>query len=105
MDKVKSKDKDIRILETFISVYCKQNHIKCGVEIYKDGLCRECYDVLEYAKYKREHCTIEEKPMCKHCKIHCYSPNMREKIKKIMRFSGIYFIKHGRFDWILHYFF
>lgn len=28
------------------------------------------------------------KPVCGKCKIHCYKPSMREKIKMVMRYSG-----------------
>ncbi len=25
---------------------------------------------------------------CSNCRVHCYSPDMRQQIKKVMRFSG-----------------
>jgi hypothetical protein len=31
---------------------------------------------------------METKTFCSNCKVHCYKPEMREKIKEIMRFSG-----------------
>ncbi len=31
---------------------------------------------------------MAEKTFCAHCKVHCYRPEMREKIRKVMRFSG-----------------
>ena len=31
---------------------------------------------------------MENKTFCSNCKVHCYSPEMREEIKKVMRFSG-----------------
>ncbi len=105
MKKSKRIKKDEKILTTFIKVYCEQNHIKNGQKEFKNGLCQECYELLEYAKRKNEKCPLDPKPQCKHCKIHCYSPKMRQKIKEVMKFSGIYMIKHGRLDMIFHYFF
>ena len=29
-----------------------------------------------------------EKENCSNCKVHCYKPEMREKIRAVMRFSG-----------------
>lgn len=31
---------------------------------------------------------MEEKTFCSNCKVHCYKPEMREKIREVMRFSG-----------------
>ena len=105
MKKSERIEKDKKILKKFISVYCWENHIKKGVEEYKDGYCEDCYELLQYAIKRNELCPFDPKPQCKHCKVHCYSPKNRQKIKEIMKFSGIYLIKHGRIDLILHYIF
>lgn len=31
---------------------------------------------------------METKTFCSNCKVHCYKPDMREKIREVMRFSG-----------------
>lgn len=31
---------------------------------------------------------METKTLCSNCKVHCYKPEMREKIRAVMRFSG-----------------
>jgi hypothetical protein len=43
--------------------------------------------------------------VCKHCKIHCYRPDYREKVREIMRYSGKALIKRGRLDLVCHYLF
>ena len=44
---------------------------------------------VEYVKFRRSKCPWgDNKPFCANCKIHCYKPEMREKIKEVMRFSG-----------------
>lgn len=92
--------KDAKVLNAFIRVYCRENH---GMP---DGLlCSECEETLQYALRRNEKCPLEIKPKCKDCTIHCYKPVMRDRIRKIMKFSGIYYIKRGRIDWLWHYFF
>lgn len=31
---------------------------------------------------------MDTKTFCSNCSVHCYKPEMREKIRKVMRFSG-----------------
>lgn len=46
-------------------------------------------EVLSYAMDRSEHCPfMESKAFCSNCKVHCYRPEMREKIRDVMRFSG-----------------
>ena len=68
-------------------------------------LCQDCSRLLKYGTAKLLHCPYDPKPMCKKCKTHCYAPEYREKVRKVMRFSGSYLIKHGRLDLIFHYLF
>lgn len=32
--------------------------------------------------------SVTKKTTCKKCPVHCYSPDMREKIRAVMRYSG-----------------
>ena len=84
MDKIEKKrqnDKDI--VAFMIRWYCKKKH---GI---KEGLCPSCKELLDYAMIRIDHCPfMETKTFCSNCKSHCYSPEMRGKIKDVMRFSG-----------------
>ena len=74
---------DTEIVKIMIRMYCKSHHHPEGY------LCPECEELLEYVKYRRSLCPFgDDKPFCANCKIHCYKPDMQEKIKKVMRFSG-----------------
>jgi hypothetical protein len=99
-------EKDIQVLREFIQIYCDTEH-KDRAKTKKDGvnLCDECRETLQYAKWRREVCPQNPKPTCKNCKIHCYKPEQRAKIKEIMRHSGMTLIKRGRIDLLFHYFF
>ncbi|MCX8084439.1 MAG: nitrous oxide-stimulated promoter family protein [Calditerrivibrio sp.] len=105
MEKSKRIKKDAKTLKRFISIYCREHHLKNGASLSMDGLCGECAYLLEYALKRDEKCPLDPKPKCKDCKIHCYKHEMRLKIKEVMKFSGIYLIKRGRIDYIFHYFF
>ena len=53
------------------------------------GLCPECLNLIDYAQQRLEKCPFQEgKTICAKCLVHCYSPDMREKIRAIMRYSG-----------------
>lgn len=82
--KIESKrKKEIEIIEDMINLYCKKNHKT------KKGLCKECQELKEYAILRINKCPfMENKTFCSNCKVHCYKPDMREKVKKVMRYSG-----------------
>jgi len=86
-----------KTLTRFIEIYCKQNH-------HTEKLCKECADIHDYAEKRLELCPYDPKPKCKDCKTHCYSPIYRDKIRKVMKFSGMYMVKRGRIDLLFGYF-
>lgn len=90
-------DRDFTVLQCFVEVYCRKYH---GQNV----LCEDCRDLLEYARRRLEKCPYDPKPKCKNCNTHCYKPEYRDKIKAVMRFSGMHFVKRGRLDWLVRYF-
>ena len=113
------KDKDIRVLSDFISIFCRENHQAETKDIFpiKDArlsnslvdkdlvLCQDCRKLLSHGIAKLLLCPYNPKPMCKKCETHCYAPGYRARIREVMRFSGLYLVKHGRLDLMVHYFF
>ncbi len=66
-----------------IEFYCKGNHQPEGT------LCQDCRKLQDYANAHLEKCPFQEnKTTCARCHVHCYKPEMREKIKEVMRYSG-----------------
>ena len=103
--------KDLKVMIKFVRVYCRAKHdaqAKVSIEDV-DGketqLCRDCVAIVAYALEKRRKCPLDPKPSCKHCHIHCYSKDLRAKVREIMAFSGRRMIMRGRLDYLWHYFF
>ena len=93
------KAQDLATLEKFVAVYCHKKH-----RTPKGRLCAECNDLLTYARERLAKCPMDPKPKCKDCPTHCYADAYRRRIKDVMRFSGIHFVKRGRIDWLIRYF-
>ena len=92
-------NRDLRVLTRFVEVYCRRNHGSNG-----HGLCGDCRDLVDYGRVRLEKCSYDPKPKCKDCPTHCYRSDYREKAKEVMRFSGMYFVRRGRLDWLIRYF-
>lgn len=84
MDSTQSKrEREKRIVSEMIRLYCRKRH---GT---RTGLCPECAELDAYARTRSDRCPfMETKTFCSNCKVHCYKPEMREKIREVMRFSG-----------------
>jgi len=72
-----------KTVQTMIRVYCRDKH---GT---KDSLCPDCEELMAYAKARLASCPFQEaKTPCGKCRVHCYKPVMRDKVREIMRYSG-----------------
>ena len=70
-------------VQLMVELYCKDHHHIANV------LCSECQGLSDYALNRLSHCKFgENKPTCGKCTVHCYKPEMRNRIIKIMRYSG-----------------
>lgn len=87
----KKRAKEARIVEVMIGVYCRgchRNHLEMR-EVKGKELCQECYELLEYSRKCTARCPfMKTKTFCSNCKTHCYSKEMREKIKAVMMYAG-----------------
>ena len=74
--------RESKAVKQMIDLYWRENH-------YSNGLCVQCSALLEYAQQRLEKCAFQEgNTTCARCPVHCYTPEMREQIGKIMRYSG-----------------
>ena len=78
----RKREREKKIVSQMITLYCRKNH---GGR----PLCSQCQSLNDYARQRSDHCPfMENKTFCSNCKVHCYRPEMREQIRKVMRFSG-----------------
>jgi hypothetical protein len=110
----KEKD-DVRTLIKFVGIFCREHHngaktpfsfkrfdIK-EIEKKETFLCQDCTRLLTYGLAIRVKCPHDPKPMCKKCDNQCYHGEYKAKIREVMKFSGMYLVKHGRLDMLYHY--
>lgn len=87
MDGTKIEKKRQREKETvslMIALYCHGLH---GTK--RGALCPECAALDEYARSRSDRCPfMATKTFCANCRVHCYKPEMRAKIREVMRYSG-----------------
>ena len=82
MDTNTKREREKAMVTKMVSLYCRKKH-------HTKGLCPECAVLAEYARQRSDHCPfMETKTFCSNCRVHCYKPEMREKIRAVMRFSG-----------------
>ena len=97
--KAAAPDKQLQMLTRFIEVFCRKTHRTDGQQ-----LCDRCAELRAYAVDRLARCPMDPKPKCKDCTVHCYDESHRARIKEVMKFSGMHFVKRGRLDWLVKYF-
>lgn len=84
MDITEKREKEKQTVQFMIALYCHKKH-----STKKGELCEEREKLYAYACKRIEHCQhMETKTFCSKCKTHCYAPEMKEKIRDVMKFSG-----------------
>ena len=72
-----------RTLEAMVRIYCGGHHGS------RDELCTDCGALLEYSQVRLQRCRFQErKTTCAKCPEHCYRPEMRKKVRAVMRYAG-----------------
>jgi hypothetical protein len=76
------RDRELRTLLVMIRMYCRDHH---GGKT----LCDDCACLADYATRRLERCVFgAAKPTCANCTVHCYSADMRERVRTVMRYAG-----------------
>lgn len=75
-------DREKAVVGKMIELYCKH-------KLKLNTMPTEYSDLLQYAHRRLDGCKFgKHKPACKRCPIHCYKPDMRQKIRAVMRWAG-----------------
>ena len=99
---------DTRLLGGFTAIYCRGVHPAsrrtalvsdaCALGVYGlrvPQVCDECADVLRYVEKRRAYCPKDPKPSCSFCDTHCYSAEMSDRMREVMRYAGPRSMFHG----------
>ncbi len=77
-------DRERRTIAYMVDLYCADHHGEAG-----GTLCAGCREFLDYAETRLDKCPYgEAKPTCANCPVHCYKPDRREQVRRIMRYAG-----------------
>ena len=72
---------EIKTARIMIEMFCRRHH--------GPMLCRDCGELMKYVERELENCPHGlSKPACSKCEIHCYNPQMRSRIREVMKFAG-----------------
>ena len=76
------RDRELATIHVMIRMYCRDHHAG-------DPLCDDCATLSNYATRRLERCVFgAAKPTCANCTVHCYSADMRERVRTVMRYAG-----------------
>lgn len=76
--------RELRTIAAMIRLYCRGHDHQGG-----PPLCASCAELLEYATRRLERCVFgDAKPTCTNCLVHCYSADMREQVRIVMKWAG-----------------
>lgn len=88
----KKRARELRTISQMIAIYCAGNcareerteRAECG-----EPLCAHCKELDEYAALRTRRCRrMENKISCELCSNHCYTAEMQERIRTVMRYAG-----------------
>jgi len=72
-----------KTVAAMIRIFCRLRHRTRG------ELCAECDELHRYAMARLDRCPFgDDKPTCVNCPIHCYRPQLRDRIREVMKFAG-----------------
>lgn len=115
---VRKREREAQMVSQMIALWCRGHHggghageqaasgdaperVKLGFRAIT--LCPECAELQKYAVARIEHCPhMGTKTFCSACPSHCYRPAMREKIREVMRWSGLRMIRYRPITAVRH---
>lgn len=92
------REEEAAMVSEMIALWCQGHHAKVPraadapvirVGLRKVALCPECAELLAYALGRIGRCPhMGTKTFCSVCPTHCYRPEMRARIREVMRWAG-----------------
>ena len=93
---VVSKETTMNRIEREKQTVSQMIRLYCRLKENNTELCSSCAELEAYAHKRLSACKYgNQKTACQKCPTHCYKKDMREKIRKVMRFAGPRMIIHA----------
>lgn len=74
------------MLKEIIRCYCHGHHHRRAAG---EALCADCRELAAYAATRVRACPrMASKSFCSVCPVHCYTPERRAQIQRVMRYGG-----------------
>jgi len=78
------RERELKTIEAMVRMYCHGHRHRDAAP-----LCLDCAELFEYASRRLRRCLFgDAKPTCANCLVHCYSAEMRERVRTVMRWAG-----------------
>ena len=75
--------REAKTIRYMMEIYCRGQHST------ENSLCPECAELHDYALARLARCPFQEaKSTCANCTVHCYKPEMRQRVREAMRYAG-----------------
>ena len=97
MDTEKKRAMEAEVMSMMIGIYCRGHHHanRSAASESEPSLCPDCRRLLTYARSRIAACPrMDVKSFCSACPVHCYSREMRENVREVMRWSGPRMLLH-----------
>lgn len=92
------RSRELKTIAAMLRMYCRAHGHQP-----RASLCASCNELLEYASRRLERCVFgDAKPTCANCLVHCYSADMREQVRIVMRWAGPRMLRRHPILGILH---
>lgn len=90
--------REAKTIQVMTALYCRDlHHPPAGT------LCADCQELQEYALQRLQRCPFQEdKSTCAKCRVHCYQPALRERVRVMMRYAGPRMLRRHPMLAVLH---
>ena len=90
MELERKRRSEQEMVRKMIEIYCRGKH-----KSKKGCLCPQCQALADYARARTQRCPrMAEKTFCSACPHPCYKPQLREEMKRVMRYAGPRMLLH-----------
>lgn len=101
--------RELAMVSRMIALYCHGHHATGDIARGDSShCCPRCERLLAYARLRLERCPHLKregmKPSCRRCTIHCYAAEMREEMRRVMRWAGPRMLLYHPLFTIRHWF-